>query len=187
MTGHCPPNDQGRSLLSFPLCLGGLGIINPLMISDIQYRTSVAVTNPLVSFLLSRNSCYTCDIMDSQHFAKVKLSSLNQQQQLSNLIEFQKSVPSALSRSINIAQEPGASTWLSTVPLRDHDFILHKSDYRDALCLRYGWMPALLLKSCVCGVSFTVEHALSCPRGGFLFVCHNDIRDSIAHLQICQD
>ena len=36
---------------------------------------------------------------------------------------------------------------------------------------------------------FTVEHALSCPRGGFLFVRHNEIRDSIAHLlkKICHD
>ena len=153
VAGHCPPNDQGHSLLSFPLHLGGLGIINPLMISDAQYRTLVAVTNPLVSLLLSRNGYYTHDIMDSQHSVKAKLSSLNQQQQLNNLIEFQKSVPSALSHSIDIAQEPGASTWLSTVPLRDHDFILHKSDFRDTLCLRYGWMPALLPKSCVCVVS----------------------------------
>ena len=81
VTGHCPPNDQGRSLLSFPLHLGELGIINPPMISDAQYRTSVAVTNHLVSLLLSRNSCYTRDIMDSQHSAKAKLSSATAAQQ----------------------------------------------------------------------------------------------------------
>ena len=36
---------------------------------------------------------------------------------------------------------------------------------------------------------FTVEHALSCPWGGFLFVHHNEICDSIAHLlkEICHD
>ena len=146
MTGRSPPNDQGHSLLSFPLCLGGLGIINPLVVSDVQYRTSVAA---LVSLLLSRNSCYTHDIMDSQHSAKAKLCSLNQQQWLNSLIEFQKYVPSALSRSMGIAREPGASTWLSAIPLRDHNFILHKSDFRDAFCLRYSWMPALLLVLCV--------------------------------------
>ena len=43
-------------------------------------------------------------------------------------------------------------------------------------------MPALLPASSVCGVSFTVERALSCPQGGFLFVCYNEIHDSIAHL-----
>ena len=50
-------------------------------------------------------------------------------------------------------------------------------------CQLYYWLP-------VCVVSFfTVEHALSCPRGGFLFVRHNEIRDCIAHLlkEICHD
>jgi len=70
--------------------------------------------------------------MDSQHS---NLNSLNHQQWLNNLVEFQKSAPSDLSRSIDIAREPGASTWLSALPLRDHDFVLHKSDFCDALCL----------------------------------------------------
>ena len=50
--------------------------------------------SPLVSLLLSRNSCHARDIMDSQHSAKAKLCSLlDQQHQLNNLVEFQKSVP----------------------------------------------------------------------------------------------
>jgi len=154
VTGRCPPNDLCRSLLSFPLRLGGLGIINPLLVSDVQYKTSVAVTDPLVS----QNRYYLCDIMDSQHSTKTKLNSLNHQQWLNNLVEFQKSSPSELSRSIDIAREPGASTWL--LPLRDHDFVLHKSDFRDALCLRYGWMPALLPQSCA---YWFFINTLSCP------------------------
>ena len=162
------------------------------MVSDVQFKISVAVTNPLVSQLISRNSCYAREVMDSQHSAKAKLCSLNHQQWLDHLHKFQESAPSALSCSIDIAREPGASTWLSALPLRDHQFHLHKGDFRDfrdSLCLRYGWMPALLPVSSVCGVSFTVEHALSCPRGGFLFVRHNEICDSIAHLLkgICHD
>ena len=127
--------------------------------------------------------------MGSQHSTKAKLCSLNHQQWLDHLNKFQESATSALSHSIDIAREPGASTWLTALPLRDHQFHLHKGDFRDSLCLRYGWMPALLPASCVCGVSFTVEHALSCPRGGFLFVRHNEIHDSIAHLlkEICHD
>ena len=187
MTGRSPPNDQGCSLLPFPLCLGVLRLINPLLVSDVQFKTSVAVTNPLVSLLISCNSCMV--IMDSQHSAKAKLCSFNHQQQLDHLHKFQESAPSALSRSIDIARDPGASTWLSALPLRDHQFHLHKGDFRDSFCLRYGWMPALLPASCVCGVSFTAEHALSCPWGGFLFVHHNEIRDCIAHLLkgICHD
>ena len=32
----------------------GFRIINPLLVSDVQCKTSVAVTKPLVSFLISR-------------------------------------------------------------------------------------------------------------------------------------
>jgi len=53
---------------------------------------------------------------------------------------------------------------VSTLPLRDNNFVQHKSDFHDALCC------ALLPRSCMCGVSFSVEHALSYPWRGF-FVC----------------
>ena len=36
-----------------------------------------------------------------------------------------------------------------------------------------GGLPA----HCACGISFTVEHALSCPKGGLSSIRHNEIRD----------
>ena len=35
---------------------------------------------------------------------------------------------------------------------------------------------------CVCGTSFTVEHAFTCPHGGYPSLCHNEIRDTTAQL-----
>jgi len=52
------------------------------------------------------------------------------------------------------------------------------------------WLDACFAAPVMCvWCLFSVEHALSCPRGGFLFVRHNEIRDSIAHLlkEICHD
>ena len=42
---------------------------------------------------------------------------------------------------------------------------------------------------CVCGSSFTVQHVLSCPRGGFPIIRHNELRDLTAHLltEVCHD
>ena len=64
----------------------------------------------------------------------------------------------------------------------EHGFALHKGAFRDALCLRYGWRPPLLPSQCICGKSFTVEHALSCPFGGFPTIRHNEVRDITTHL-----
>ncbi len=42
---------------------------------------------------------------------------------------------------------------------------------------------------CACGSNFTVEHVLSCPRGGFPSIRHNEIRDLTATLltEVCNE
>ena len=78
---------------------------------------------------------------------------------------------------------------MTALPLSEHGFVLHKGAFRDALCLRYGWRPPLLPSSCVCSEPFTVEHALSCPRGGLPSIRHNELRDITAGLlsEICHN
>ena len=61
-------------------------------------------------------------------------------------------------------------------------FALHKSAFRDALALRYGWSPVDLPSFSVCGKPFSVEHAISCPKGGFPILRHNEVRDFTASL-----
>ena len=41
----------------------------------------------------------------------------------------------------------------------------------------------------MCGKSFTVDHALSCPSGGYPTIRHNEIRDLTAKLmtEVCRD
>ena len=59
--------------------------------------------------------------------------------------------------SVLISSEKGSSNWLTTLPLSDHDYALHKGAFRDVLCLHYGWQPSSLTSNCVCGKSMTVE------------------------------
>ena len=98
-------------------------------------------------------------------------------------------LPAPLKRVVDIAKEKGASSWLSTLPIAEHGFNLHKGDFRDALCLRYGWKPNGLPPRCVCDKAFTVEHSLSCPHGGFPSIRHNEIRDITAKymIEVCHN
>ena len=48
----------------------------------------------------------------------------------------QESLPEAVRLAVNLAQEKGAFIWLTALPIAEHDFALHKSDFRDALALR---------------------------------------------------
>eukprot|EP00731_Ephydatia_muelleri_P014129 Em0007g1439a len=92
-------------------------------------------------------------------------------------------------RSMVLTQEKGASSWLTTLPISEHGFALHKSAFRDALALRYGWDPPNTPSHCICGKSFTVEHALSCLFGGYPTLRHNEIRNLTANLlsEVCHN
>ena len=91
-------------------------------------------------------------------------------------------LPPRLWRILEASSEKGSSSWLTALPLTSHGFALHKGDFRDALCLRFGWQPSSLPLVCICGKPFTVDHALSCSCGGYPSIRHNELRDITATL-----
>ena len=90
---------------------------------------------------------------------------------------------------MDLAQEKGASSWLTSLPIEEFGFALHKGAFYDTLALRYNWQPLRTPSTCGCGAKFSVEHTLSCPKGGFPSIRHNEIRDLTANLltQVCND
>ena len=94
-----------------------------------------------------------------------------------------------MQRAVDLAKEKGSSTWLTALPLTDHGFTLHKSAFHDGMALRYGWTQPNLPTKCEGGYGMSMEHALSCAKGGFPIVRHNEIRDLTADLltEVCKD
>ena len=70
-----------------------------------------------------------------------------------------------------------ASNWITAMPLKEYDYFLHKGDFRDALCLRYGWHLNNLPAKGACGESKSVDYALVCRKGGYTIIRHNAIGD----------
>ena len=94
-----------------------------------------------------------------------------------------------LKQVFEAAFEHGVSGWLTTLPIADHGFAMPKGEFRDALCLHFGWQIPNLPHSCVCGRSFSVQHAFSCPCGGFPSIRHIELRNLTADLlsEVCSD
>ena len=90
---------------------------------------------------------------------------------------------------MELASEKGACTWLMTLLVDEFGFALHKSAFHDALASRYGWKPNRTSQYCACSSVFSVEHALSCPKGSSPTICHNEIRDLTASLltEVCHE
>ena len=83
---------------------------------------------------------------------------------------------------ISTAGEKGVSSWLTNDPLTSNGTILNKSDFWDAISLRYGYELEGIPDKCVCGAEMTPDHALSCPCGGYPSARHNEIRDVLAEV-----
>ena len=89
--------------------------------------------------------------------------------------ELCSSLPSDLQHTLTLASERRTSSWLSALPIEEHGFALHKSAFRDALCLWYRWLPSGLPAQCACGQGFTADHVTNCPTGGFPALRHNEL------------
>ena len=85
--------------------------------------------------------------------------------------------PDCLRNAVQAASEKGASNWVTTMPTHDHNTILHKQDFVDAVYIRYGWALQNLPARCSYEkANFSLQHALDCPLGGLRTVQHNGTR-----------
>ena len=187
LTGRAPPSDLERDLFALPCRLGGIGIANPSKGASSEYLASLQVTKPLSDLILQQNPVYSFETLEAQLVAKSDIQRSKRQVKMANASHLKTSLPAPLQHSMSLAQEKGASSWLTALPVEEFGFALHKGAFRDALALRYGWCPTLVPSHCACGQSFSVSHALSCHMGGYPSIRHNEIRDLTADLlsEVC--
>ena len=169
--------------------LGGLGITLPSAYADWDFEASLRVTSPLRDLLRTQDHVYSFAALDSQMSARADICRERRQQVTLEADSLRDDLTPTLQRAMNLARERGSSSWLTSLPIKEHGFCLHKSAFVDALALRYGWAPSRTPTTCACGASFSVEHVLSCPKGGFPSIRHNELRDLTASLltEVCND
>ena len=92
-------------------------------------------------------------------------------------------------RTLTAAQEKGASSWLSALPLQKLGYTLNKQEFRDAIFLRFGWEIKDTPVFCACGSKNSIDHILTCKLGGYVSMRHNALRDTEANLmkEVCRD
>ena len=68
-------------------------------------------------------------------------------------------------------------------------FFLEKQAFWDAMRIRYNIPLERLPTLCVCGDSFNLQHALSCPKGGLVITRHNELRNLTAEIvgEVCKN
>ena len=189
LLGISPPNDTLRNLIALPPRWGGLGILNPTTLSAHaqEYSASLTITEPL-SHHIGSGQCVDYFQVKSEQLSRKSEIRLSKQSMYSNTSAgLRVELDHASQVSLDLAMTRGALAWLSALPLTEYGFTLHKAAFHDAIALHYGWPLHRTPFHCACGTVFSVDHALSCPKGGLPSLRHNEIRDLTAHLltEVC--
>jgi len=175
-----------RRVLALPIGMGGLGIDNPVDSAKPAFENSRTLTGPLVSLILDNSPYSKLYISDAEHQALNLRSSINKSELLrhqNELGEIRKLITTpALARSLELNAEAGASIWLSSKPFSHLGFEVNRLEFMDAIRLRYNFEISDIPKTCECGKPNSVDHALSCSKGGYTILCHNTIRDTMAEI-----
>ena len=176
-----------RELFALPIKEGGLGLRIWNKQSDDSYHTSKNVTLPLQKQMVKQNT----QLPLWEEVAKAKNIAINTMRDKikSKTTTITENQCTVMRRNLEQLSETGASSWLSAIPLKDQGFNLNKSEFNDAMCLRYDKSLKGLPSKCPCSQSFSVTHAVNCHRGGFINSRHDNIRNLEARLvkEVCND
>ena len=108
-----------------------------------HFQALKQVTAPLVALLVQQKEDLSkvCNDVSGRRNA-IKLKRRKEQTQVAAALR--ERLPVSLQRCLDTAQEKGASTWLEALPIKEYGFSLSKVEFRDSLCMRYGWRPERL-------------------------------------------
>ena len=169
-----------RKLLSLPVRFGGMGIPIFSDIAEQEYDFSKEVSSDLQSKIINQINEVDLDEVRLTKTKKYKYSRKRNEFYQTILESLRNEMNDEQRRCNDLAQMKCSSSWLTTLPSKDENFVLNKREFFNSISLRYRWQIKYLPSVCVCGTKFDVDHAMSCKKGGFVSYRHNDIRDIIA-------
>ena len=180
-------DDSERYLLSLPISSGGLGIQVPSAMCEEQYQMSRQITAPLAMIIVAQETHLPAKALVDDGKQAARQAKVQKRQAM--IEQGHSALTNNLKQIVEQTKQPGASSWLSALPLEKHNFNLNKGEFRDALALRYGKHLDDLPAVCACGSAFDPVHAMNCKKGGLVIVRHNNIRDYEAKLLslVCKD
>ena len=169
-----------RKLLALPTRLGGLGI--PVLgdLCSIENDNSKQICQNLASKIIGQNDGIFDHVGEPIRDIRRRITGQREARHRAQLEELRSTMTDEQIRANDISQLKGSSIWLTGLPLVEEGYVLSKREFFDAIHLRYRWQLRWLPSHCACGKLFTVDHALSCLKGGFIHRRHDEIRDLLA-------
>ena len=149
--------------------------------SQKEYENSVRVTSQLTEAIISQENTLT---INNEEVNKVKREIASEREKFyeekKKLLTEQLAPSSA--RQLELISERGVSCILTTLPLKDFGFILNKQQFHDYIALRYNYKISDVSGICGCNKVNSINHSLSCSKGGYSILRHNSLCKVLAEL-----
>ena len=182
-------SDIERRIFSLPVRLGGMGIQNPTETAEREFRNSCLVTENLTTLIENQEIDLRRYDAEGLKETITRLKTEKEESFIQECDEVKTLLSEKPKRALELAAEKGAGAWLTSLPLQSMGYTLNKQEFRDAICLRYGWRIPNTPIYCACKAKNSVDHTLNCKLGGYVHMRHNQIRDFEADLlkEVCKD
>ena len=166
-------NADFHKLLGHSIKHGSLGIPDPQLSAKSAYNTSKAASGKLVDSLLGGSALNYVG-----HRACIRWESLatRRERMQVDLVELARQNDLARGQDRNrLHGSTRNDAWLRAVPHRLNGMELSRKEFQDNLRLKYGLMPLNIPATCDgCGKRFSIENALSCPKGDLVLARHDE-------------
>ena len=170
-----------RKILQLPARMGGMGFLDPTEEAEWEYENSKMISAPVSEAIY--NQLPHLDIDTEAQEAVIKDLRRRKGERWKMRYEHVREMLSErMRRTIELASEKGASTWLTSLPLKVYGFRLNKQQFHDAICMRYDLRLADVPRTCACDDDYSINHCLTCKRGGYVIIRHNAVRDTLAEV-----
>jgi hypothetical protein len=145
-------------------------------LADSNFEASTLVCSHLIAAFQGVEEFQLEEHKSVRRSVQAELAARRKPQLDKTLASILSGLPCYAQRTIQRGQETGL--WLTTLPSTVNSTELSVQEFRDQLLLRYD-LPSHCDR---CGQSFSIQHAMTCKKGGLVIVCHNKIGDELADI-----
>ena len=180
--------DELRELFTLSPTQGGLDMPSLKDESPQHFAASVFITTSNVESIRSQSKMMKKSEPSIDDLKKHQKTSKATSLKL-KMKRIDTSLPPDLLPYIIQARDKGASSWLNAILLKEQGLDLNKQEFRDSLRMRHNLTLSSLRSHCACGERFSINHARSCKKSGFVAQRHDGVRDLMTSMlsEVCND
>ena len=169
-------NDRSSPIV-FRQETGRLGIQNPLDTAPRVHQVSLAATKHLTESLVDAQASF--DLQLHTRTARTASQEAHRARIKDETIALTRRCRDNASMKSRDKRNCSNGAWLTVIPTTSNGTVLGQDEWRDSVRLRYNEAPQGMQSHCDgCNSAMTVEHTMSCKKGGLVTVqqlssCHH--------------